>query len=342
MTLLSEAYDGTLLDLDGTVHHSGTAIPGAVDALRQATSQHSLRHVFVTNNASRTPEQLVADLADLGIVTDRAHVFTSAQTAAGLLAQRLPPESAVLVVGGPGLTAAVVEAGLRVLDRCDGPEPPLAVVQGWYPGLAWPLLAEGAFALAAGLPWVATNLDLTLPTDRGVAPGNGSFVAALANASGRRPDAVAGKPEPAILLESARRVGLTRPLVVGDRLDTDIEGANAAGLDSLLVLTGVTTPEQLVAAPKEQRPTHVGADLSALLQPVASPPTHDGAVTTCGTASVRRTAAGGLELVMPGTGLDLLRAACAAAWSADEPPPVSAEASMSPELRAVLARSAQR
>jgi HAD superfamily hydrolase (TIGR01450 family) len=335
MTLLAEVYDGTLLDLDGTVHHSGTAIPGAAQALRESAEKHALRHVYVTNNASRTPEQLVDDLAALGIPTDRAHVFTSAQTAARLLARRLPPSSAVLVVGGPGLTAAVVEAGLRVLDRFDGPEPPVAVVQGWYPGLAWPLLAEGAFALAAGVPWVATNLDLTLPTDRGVAPGNGSFVAALANASGRRPDVVAGKPDPAILLESARQAALRRPLVVGDRLDTDIEGATAAGLDSLLVLTGVTTPGQLIAAPETQRPTHVGADLSALLAPVAPPATHDGAVTTCGTASVRRTTKGALELVTPGEGLDLLRATCAAAWSADG-------VVIGPSLGAVLGLSAQR
>ena len=342
MTALAEGYDGTLLDLDGTVHHSGTVIPGVVDALRESAEAYALQHVFVTNNASRTPEQLVEDLAALGIPADRAHVFTSAQTAARLVAAQLSPGSAVLVVGGPGLTAAVTEAGLRVLDRSDGPEPPAAVVQGWYPGLAWPLLAEGAFALDTGILWVATNLDLTLPTHRGVAPGNGSFVAALANASGRRPDLVAGKPEPAILLESARTAELTRPLVVGDRLDTDIEGANAAGLDSLLVLTGVTSPEQLVAAPRRQRPTQVGADLSALLEPAALPPTRDGDLTTCGTASVRRSPDGLLELVTSGVGLDALRAACAAAWVSTSGTEEPVDVRISEPLRAFLASSAQR
>ena len=156
--------------------------------------------------------------------------------------------------------------GLRPV--ADGGRPDV-VVQGWFPDLGWRLLAEGAFALQHGAFWVATNLDLTLPTSRGVAPGNGSFVHALSLASGRKPDLVAGKPEPAILVEAAAASRLTHPLVIGDRLDTDIQGANAAGLDSLLVLTGVTDAYALLAADVGQRPTYVSAGLDALLDRAA-------------------------------------------------------------------------
>jgi HAD superfamily hydrolase (TIGR01450 family) len=324
---LASTYDGSLLDLDGTVHRSGTVIPGVLAALTTATVEHGMRPVYVTNNASRTPAELVDDLRALGIETDPSHVFTSAQAAARLTAARVAPGATVLVVGGTGVREPVEHAGLRVVDRADAG--PVAVVQGWFPDLGWRLLAQGAYALEAGALWVATNLDLTLPTHHGLAPGNGSFVQALANASGRRPDVVAGKPEPGILIEAAAAVGLRHPLVVGDRLDTDIEGANAAGLDSLLVLTGVTDAAQLLGAPAEQRPTYVGAGLDALLAPAPEPQLLDGGVVACGAARVRRTPDGVVELVVAGEPLDLLRSACAAAWSADGSHP-------SPELLAAL------
>ena len=143
------------------------------------------RLAFVTNNASRTPNQVVLHLLGVGIAAEEAEVLTSAQAGARALARLVPPGSPVLVVGGDGLTAAVVAEGLRpVGSAADGP---VGVVQGWFPGLVWPVLAEGAYALATGVPWVATNVDLTLPTSRGVAPGNGSFVAAARR--GERPGA---------------------------------------------------------------------------------------------------------------------------------------------------------
>jgi glycerol 3-phosphatase-2 len=330
---LASAYDGTLLDLDGTVHRSGTVIPGVLDAIEASTRDHGMRHMFVTNNASRTPEELVDDLRALGIDTDPKHVFTSAQAAARLAAARLAPGAAVLVVGGSGVRSAVEDVGLRVVDGdTASTEAPVAVVQGWFPDLGWRLLAEGAFAVAGGALWVATNLDLTLPTSRGVAPGNGSFVRAVAAAAGREPDLVAGKPQPAILVEAAAAGALGHPLVVGDRLDTDIEGANAASMDSLLVLTGVTDALRLLRAPDRQRPTYVGAGLEALLRPAPEPRPVDGGAD-CGEARVRRAADGELELASVGDPLDVLRAACTAAWAAEAPP----EVRLSSELRAALA-----
>jgi glycerol-1-phosphatase len=308
---LADLYDGTLLDLDGTVHRTGTVLPGAVDALRRSTAEHGLAHVYVTNNASRTPEELVEDLTAMGVDTDAAHVFTSAQAAARLAVEQTGVGADVLIVGGSGVHEAVVSVGLRPV--VDGGRPDV-VVQGWFPDLGWRLLAEGAFALQHGAFWVATNLDLTLPTSRGVAPGNGSFVHALSLASGRKPDLVAGKPEPAILVEAAAGSGLTHPLVVGDRLDTDIQGANAAGLDSLLVLTGVTDAYALLAADVGQRPTYVSAGLDALLAPLPATVPDDHGGFSCGDARVGPDGSGQLDLQSDGQAIDVLRAACAAAW----------------------------
>ena len=142
----------------------------------------------------------------------------------------------VLVVGGPSLADEIRTAGLHPVGVDS--DSVVAVVQGWSPDLDWPRLAEGAYAIRRGALWMATNVDATLPTERGLAPGNGSMVAALRHATGVEPD-VAGKPEPGMFTVAANDVGSRSPLVVGDRLDTDIEGANRAGMDSLLVLTGV-------------------------------------------------------------------------------------------------------
>ena len=126
----------------------------------------------------------------------------------------------------------------------------VALMQGYGPDVGWRQLAEGSLAIGRGLLWVATNLDRTIPSPRGRVLGNGSMVAALRHATGAEP-LVAGKPEPPLMLESVERSAAVRPLVVGDRLDTDIEGANRSGIPSLLVLTGVTDWQDLLdAAPR--------------------------------------------------------------------------------------------
>jgi hypothetical protein len=191
---------------------------------------------------------------------------------------------------------------------------PVAVVQGFSPDVGWRLLAEGTYAVRAGLPWFASNLDVTMPTPQGLAPGNGALVSVIAQATGRRPVA-AGKPETPLHLEAVRRVGARDPLVVGDRLDTDIEGANRAGVASLLVLTGVTTPADLVLAGPAHRPTFVCADLETGLlgdhPPVRRAET--GGWTCRGW--VCTVTGAGIALVGGGSGIDGLRALCAACWS---------------------------
>ncbi len=235
---LDTAYDVALLDLDGTVYLSGTAIPGAAEALRKAGAA-GMRLAYVTNNAFRTPAAIAALLTSFGVPADPEDVVTSAQAAARMLAERLPAGAPVLVIGGSGLRMALRERGLRpVSTAADRPQ---AVVQGYSPDVNYSILAEGGLAVAAGALFVASNGDLTLPSRRGRQPGNGSLTQVIATATGMTP-LVAGKPEPPLHHESVLRTGAEHPLVVGDRLDTDIEGAQRVGADSLLVLTGVTGP----------------------------------------------------------------------------------------------------
>nr|WP_232827566.1 HAD-IIA family hydrolase [Jiangella endophytica] len=263
MQPLTQTYDVALLDLDGVVYIGAHPVPHAPEALRQARAA-GMRLAFVTNNASRPPERVAVHLTEIGVDARPDEVVTSAQAAARLLAEQLPSGSKVLVVGGEGLEVALREQDLVPVSGAD--DGPVAVVQGFSPKVGWPMLAEGTYAVASGLPWVATNTDPVVPTDRGRAPGNGTLVDAIRTATGREP-VVAGKPEPPMHREAMLRSQATRPLVVGDRLDTDVEGANAAGADSLLVLTGVTDPIDLVQAPPRLRPTYVGHDLRALAQP---------------------------------------------------------------------------
>ncbi len=183
-------------------------------------------------------------------------------------------------LGTDALAEEVTDVGLRPVRTAD--EQPQAVLQGLSQDTGWRDLAEAAVALRAGALWVAGNADSTYPTARGPLPGNGAFVEALAVATGLRP-LVAGKPEPALHRESLERVGAQRPLVVGDRLDTDVLGAVRGGTDSLLVLTGVVDRAALLAAPRGSRPTYVASDLRGLLQP--HPPAEvDGDTAGCGAA----------------------------------------------------------
>ncbi|MEV5458771.1 HAD-IIA family hydrolase [Streptomyces cellulosae] len=308
---LSEAYDTALLDLDGVVYAGGEAIDHAVPSLA-AARDGGMRLAYVTNNALRTPDAVAAHLTELGIPAEAGDVITSAQAVARLIADQVPQGSRVLVVGGEGLRVALRERGLVPVESAD--DDPAAVVQGYGgPELTWRRFAEASYAVARGVPWFASNTDLTIPSGRGIAPGNGAAVEVVRIATGAEPQ-VAGKPLPPMHRETILRTGAERPLVVGDRLDTDIEGAFNGGVDSLLVLTGVTDGAQLVAAPPHHRPTYVDADLRGLLtgQPEV---VEGGGAFRCGgwTAAA---GAGRLELDGDGAPVDGLRALCAAAWTA--------------------------
>ena len=254
---LADSYDALLLDLDGTVFAGHRALPHAVDSLART----STARFFVTNNASRRPAEVAAHLTDLGFDATPDLVVTSAQSAARLLSEHLEPGSRALVIGTDGLAQEVREAGIGVTRSAD--DRPAAVIQGHSPETGWAQLSEAALAIRSGALWIATNVDATLPSERGLLVGNGSMVAAVRNATGAEP-IVAGKPAAPLMADAIARSRARKPLVVGDRLDTDIEGAHAVGIDSALVLTGVSTVPDLLIAPPEQRPTYVIDDLAGL------------------------------------------------------------------------------
>ncbi len=306
---LDTAYDVAMLDLDGTVYLGGVAIPGAAEALRKADAA-GMRLAYVTNNAFRTPAAIAELLTSMGVPATQEDVVTSAQAAARLLAERLPPGAPVLVVGGSGLRMALRERGLRPVSTAI--DKPQAVVQGYAPDVNYSMLAEGGLAVAAGALFVASNADRTLPSRRGRPPGNGALLAVIATATGVQP-LVAGKPEPPLHNESVLRTGARHPLVVGDRLDTDIEAAHRVGADSLLVLTGVTGPAEAVLAPPSQRPTYLAEDLAGLLEPHPGITEEDGGFS-CGGWTARPDG-DRLELTGNGERIDGLRALCAAAWT---------------------------
>src|SRR5215471_15856861 len=307
---LASLYDVALLDLDGVVYLGGAPIPGAADALAKAAVS-GMRLAFVTNNASRTPSAIAAQLTGLGVPARPGEIITSAQAAARLLTEHLPAGAPVLVVGGMGLRLAVRERGFRPVTVAA--DHPVAVVQGYAPDLSYSLLAEGGLAVDAGALFVASNADSTLPTPRGRQPGNGSLVQVIATATGRVP-LIAGKPEPPLHAEAVARSGARHPLVVGDRLDTDIESAVRSGADSLLVLTGVTRPLDAVLATARHRPTYLAESLAGLLGP--HPEVTVTGETFCCEGWRATATAGQVALSGSGAAIDGLRALCAAAWSA--------------------------
>lgn len=320
---LLEKFDAVFSDLDGVVYAGPHAIAGAPEAL-QGLEAAGIKLAYVTNNASRSSVTVAGHLRELGAPATPETVFGSAQAGAEVLAGLVPSGSRVLVTGSRTLADQVRAQGLEPVSSAD--DKPVAVIQGFDPDLGWKDLAEVAFAVAAGAVWVATNTDLSIPQARGVAPGNGTLVAAVAAATGRTP-VVAGKPEAPLFRTAARHLDVERPLVVGDRLDTDILGGRNAGFATALVLTGVDTPATALAARTAERPDHLISDLAALYEPYPEvTPTGDG--FRCGEA-VARVLGNAVEIEAPEENLDGWRAACAAWWTAN---PDASEAT-APEVR---------
>ena len=274
---LAERYTGVICDLDGVVRRGAQALPHAVEQLTALR----VPVVYATNNASLTPQDVADQLVGLGLSAGPAKVVTSSQAGAARVASLFPAGSSVLAVGGPGVAAALAEAGLTPVDTAD-PDV-VAVLQGYGANVTAALLAEASYAIEDGATWVATNLDATLPTARGIAPGNGALLGAVATATGAQPSAATGKPEPPLYDLSVARLGVPKPavLAIGDRLDTDILGAMNAGLDSLWVLTGVDDLVSFARAPDRPVPTYAARDLRALNRPPMVP-THVDDHWVCG------------------------------------------------------------
>lgn len=307
---LISRFDALLSDLDGVVYAGPHAIPGAVESLLRLAGI-GVGLGYVTNNASRTPAQVAAHLRELGAPAEDHQVVSSSQAAAELLASLLPAGAAVLITGSPALAHEIELVGLKPVHGAE--DKPVAVVQGFNPGIGWKDLAEASYVVAGGALWVATNTDMSIPQARGIAPGNGTLVAAVAAATRQTP-LVAGKPEAPLFHAAAKRLSAERPLVVGDRLDTDILGGNKAGFATVAVLTGVDTLETILAARTDERPGYIINNLTELYEPYPDVESDDGTYR-CGdaTASVDRN---GIRVRGDKSSLDSWRAACAAWWAA--------------------------
>lgn len=261
MSLLDD-YDALLFDLDGTIYRGEEPVPGASRAV-DAAHDAGVKVRYVTNNASRGPDEVARHLTEMGIRATPDEVSTSAQAGAAVLADKLPPGTLVLVVGSEALVHEVELRGLTTTrTHSDAVQ---AVVQGLNKDTSWRDLAEACLSIRAGALWVACNVDPTLPTERGPLPGNGSLVAALRTATATEP-LVAGKPATPLMDEAQKSADARNPLVIGDRLDTDVAGAVTAGLDSLLVFSGVATPQDLLDATPDMRPTYIGHDVEAVTE----------------------------------------------------------------------------
>lgn len=249
-----------LLDLDGVLHRGKERLPGAVEFI-DALHTTGTPFLVMTNNATSTPEQVAGRLCNMGVAVTPADVYSSALATVGWLQQRYPAGSRVLYVGEAGLQIALAGGGFELVDSHRDAE---VVVTGLDRTITYARLAEAALAINAGCPFVATNPDRSIPTERGIEPGAGAIQAFLAASTGVAP-VVIGKPETAFFALAIDRLAATpdETVMVGDRYDTDILGGARAGIRTMAVLTGISTAEELAVA--DHPPTWVFADLVELL-----------------------------------------------------------------------------
>jgi HAD superfamily hydrolase (TIGR01450 family) len=312
--VLIDSFDSLLLDLDGVVYRGKKAIAGAVESITKA--QRLGKSVgYITNNASRTPSQIAMQLREFGISIEDHQIIGSARAAAKLLAGKIPSGSKVLVVGGEGLRTEVEALGFSLVASSE--ELPSAVIQGFSPEVGWKDLAEAAFAIQNGAIWIATNQDWTLPLEKGIAPGNGTLVGAVHTAVGILPE-FAGKPFRPIFDSALSELGFQKPLVIGDRLDTDIKGAVAAGLESAAVLTGILGNRELLGAKSDERPNYILTDLSELFSDYPKPKRTKSSVSF-GQSEVE--IIGDRLMISAGnpSAVDTIRAATDLVWSSGRP-----------------------
>ncbi|HXJ67069.1 MAG TPA: HAD-IIA family hydrolase [Actinomycetota bacterium] len=267
--LLVDEYDALLFDLDGVLYRATETVEGAPEAVARAR-ERGASIAFVTNNSSRTPDQVAEKLRGHGIDARTEEVVTSAMALADLL--RADDElggaggRTAFVVGEEGISEALREAGFELVDEDAGRADVVAV--GVDTHVTYARLRTAALLVQRGARLVATNTDASYPAPDGLWPGAGAMLAVITTTLGRDADVVAGKPHAPLLRSALERSGGQRPLVVGDRLDTDIDGAAGVGWDSLMVLTGISQPRDLLEAPN--LPTHLGADLGALFRPATT------------------------------------------------------------------------
>ena len=262
---LVDRYDAFLIDLDGVLYRADTPVEHAPETIERLRAV-GRRIVFMTNNSSRTPAQVAGKLNGLEIPARPDEVVSSALATADLL--RREGVRTAFVIGEDGVLEALRDTGVRVVGDTDHASAE-AVVVGWDRGITYDKLRTASLLVEHGARLVATNADPSYPAPDGLWPGAGALLAAVVATTAAEP-VVVGKPHAPLFETAARRAGGSRPLVIGDRIDTDIAGADALGLDSLLVLTGVSTAND--AERSRVRPRYVADDLRGLFadpEPVA-------------------------------------------------------------------------
>ncbi|MBU8906566.1 TIGR01457 family HAD-type hydrolase [Desertibacillus haloalkaliphilus] len=245
---MSKNYKGFLIDLDGTMYRGTEKIDEAVEFVKQL-NERDLPYLFVTNNSSKTPEQVATKLVDMGVPTTPQHVFTTSQATANYIADQQKGD-AVYVIGEEGIQQAITDKGLKLVE-----EKADFVVIGIDRTITYEKLAQGCLEVRNGATFISTNGDVAIPTERGLLPGNGSLTSVISVSTGVKPTFI-GKPESIIVNQALDVLGTSKEdtLLVGDNYDTDILAGIRADIDTLIVHTGVTTKEHLKTV--EIQPTH--------------------------------------------------------------------------------------
>ncbi|WLR50458.1 TIGR01457 family HAD-type hydrolase [Bacillus tianshenii] len=246
-------YKGYLIDLDGTMYRGTERIEAASDFVK-ALRERGLPHLFVTNNSSRKPEQVAEKLVSFDIPAEPEQIFTTSMATASYIAEQKPGASAYFI-GEEGLEYALKSNGIKLVE-----EQPDYVVVGIDRDINYEKLAKACLGVRAGATFISTNSDIAIPTERGFLPGNGSLTSVITVSTQTNPTFI-GKPEPIIMKQALKKLGTSKEdtLMVGDNYDTDIQAGMNAGLDTLLVHTGVTSKEMLITY--EVQPTYTGDSL---------------------------------------------------------------------------------
>jgi 4-nitrophenyl phosphatase len=256
-----DAIRNLIVDMDGVLWRGDQPLPG-MPRFFDTARRLGIKFVLATNNASKSGEEYLAKLRKFGVQVAPDEVLTSPQATASYLAQHAP-EARVFVIGEPGLAAELRARGLQVVN--DQPDRATHVVVGWDRTLTYDKLAEACLLIRRGATFIGTNPDVTYPSERGIVPGNGATLAALRASTDVEP-IIIGKPQPEMMLQAMARMGGSpeNTAVVGDRLDTDILGGQNAGLTTLLVLTGVTSLDEVHNG--AIRPDYVFQDIGAVAE----------------------------------------------------------------------------
>ena len=258
---LAERFDGLLIDLDGVVWIGREPVPGSVEALR-SLQESGKRIVFVTNNPGRLPQAYVERLGELGVTVGPEQIVTAGIAVARLAGEAAGEGGSAFVIGASPLKEMVAATGTKLLKGEEAEAADVVVVSG-HKGFDYGELKAAKFALDRGAQLFATSHDPTMPYPGGELPGTGAVLAAVEVASGRQAT-IAGKPERHLFEMAREAAGGGRLAMVGDRISSDIDGGRAAGLETILVLSGTTSREQAEAA--DPAPDHVLDDLAALLR----------------------------------------------------------------------------